>query len=170
MKVPLYYWAEATTVIYLMNRCTTSGIHHLTPEEVYFGIKSNLTHLNVFGCVCFVHIPQEVRTKMEPRSEKCIFIGYSMEQKRYKCYNPITKEVRVSRDVVFDELRPWYEDKGKGKVLEEDYDGYVGTNQSEVQQSSTEISYPEASKSKEECSSWKKRHESHSIIDETSVA
>ena len=131
-------------------RCTTLGIHNLTPEEVYFGVKPNLTHLKVFGCVCFVHIPQEVRTKMEPRSEKCIFIGYSMEQKGYKCYNPITKEVRVSRDVVFDELRPWYEDKGKGKVLEEDYGDYVGTNKSEVQQSSTEISYREASTSKEE--------------------
>ena len=162
MKVPLHYWAEATTTaVYLMNRCTTSGIHNLTPEE---------THLKVFGCVCFVHIPQEVRTKMEPRSEKCIFIGYSMEQKGYKCYNPITKEVRVSRDVVFDELRPWYEDKGKGKVLEEDYDDYVGRNQSEAQQSSTEISYPEVSTSKEDHSSWKERHEIHLIDDEASVA
>ena len=93
MKLPLHYWAEATTTtVYLMNRCITLGIHNLTLEEVYFRKKPNLTHLKVFGCVCFVHIPQEVRTKMEPRSEKCIFIGYSMEQKGYKCYNPIKKE------------------------------------------------------------------------------
>ena len=72
--------------------------------------------------------------------------------------------------MVFDELRPWYEDKGKGKVLEEDYDDYVGTNQSEVQQSSIEISYPGASISKEDHSSWKERYESHPIADETSVA
>ena len=44
------------------------------------------------------------------------------------CYNPIIKEVKVSRDVVFNELKPWYEEKGKGKVLKEDYDDYVGTN------------------------------------------
>ena len=74
-----------------------------------------------------------------------------MEQKGYKCYNPITKEVRLSRYVVFDELRAWYEDKRKGKVLEEDCDDYVGTNQSEGQKSSIEISCPEASTSKEEC-------------------
>ena len=61
-------------------------------------------------------------------------------------------------------------DKGKGKVLEEDYDEYVGTNQSEVQQSSIENSYPEASMSKEEWSSWKARHESYPEADEASVA
>ena len=67
MKVPLYYWVEATiTAIYLMNGCTTSGIPNLTPDEVYFGKKPSFTHLKVFLCVCFVHIPQEVKTKMEP--------------------------------------------------------------------------------------------------------
>ena len=35
-------------------------------------------------------------------------VGYSDEQKGYKCYNPRTKQVRVSRDVVFDESASWY--------------------------------------------------------------
>ena len=47
--------------------------------------------------------------KLDPKVEKCIFIGYSLEQKGYHCYNPITRKIRVSRDVVFDELmRNWY--------------------------------------------------------------
>ena len=41
-------------------------------------------------------------------SEKCVLVGYSYEQKGYKCYNPQTKQVRVSRDVVFDESASWY--------------------------------------------------------------
>ena len=40
--------------------------------------------------------------------EKCILVGYSDEQKGYKCYNPRTKQARVSRDVVFDESASWY--------------------------------------------------------------
>ena len=47
-------------------------------------------------------------TKLEPKSEKCVFIGYSLEQKGYKCYNPNTQKMRVSRDVVFDEPASWY--------------------------------------------------------------
>ena len=37
-------------------------------------------------------------------------MGYSIEQKGYRCYNPVTRELRVSRDVVFDEMASWYND------------------------------------------------------------
>jgi hypothetical protein len=29
-------------------------------------------------------------------AEKCVFIGYSLEQKGYRCYNPVTCEIKVS--------------------------------------------------------------------------
>ena len=35
-------------------------------------------------------------------------VGYSHEKKGYKCYNPQTKQVRVSRDVVFNETLSQY--------------------------------------------------------------
>ena len=62
----------------------------------------------MFGCIAYVHVPNELRTKLDPKVEKCNLIGYSLEQKGYKCYNPVTRQVRVSRDVVFDELNSWY--------------------------------------------------------------
>ena len=34
---------------------------------------------------------------------------YSLEEKGYKCYNPSTQKVRVSRDIIFDESASWYE-------------------------------------------------------------
>ena len=37
-----------------------------------------------------------------------ILIGYSLEQKGYKCYNPSTRKVRVSRDIIFEESTSWY--------------------------------------------------------------
>ena len=46
--------------------------------------------------------------KGDPKAEKCIFIGYSLEQKGYKCYNPVTQKLRLSRDFVFDEMTSWY--------------------------------------------------------------
>ena len=53
-------------------------------------------------------VPQEKRRKLDAKAEKCILVGYSDEQKCYKCYNPRTKQARVSHDVVFDESASWY--------------------------------------------------------------
>jgi hypothetical protein len=46
----------------------------------------------------------KVCNKSSQKVEKCVFIGYSLEQKGYKCYNLVTHKMRVSRDVVFDEM------------------------------------------------------------------
>ena len=53
-------------------------------------------------------IVDRYHAKYGRKVEKCIFVGYSLEQKGYHCYNPNTREIRVNRDVVFNELRSWY--------------------------------------------------------------
>ena len=60
------------------------------------------TCLRVFDSIAYVHVPKEKRRKLDAKAEKCILVGYSVEQEGYKCYNPRTKQARVSRDVVFD--------------------------------------------------------------------
>ena len=52
---------------------------------------------------------KEKRSKSDAKAEKRILVGYIDEQKSYKCYNPRTKLVRVSRYVVFDESALWYQ-------------------------------------------------------------
>ncbi|MCO5578521.1 hypothetical protein L7F22_032364 [Adiantum nelumboides] len=93
-----------------MNRTPTATIHDMTLEETFTGKKPNVSHFKVFGCIAYMHVPDELRTKLDPKAEKCVFIGYSVEHKGYKCYNPITHQARVSRDVVFDEMATWYVD------------------------------------------------------------
>ena len=42
--MPKSYWAEAAhTAVYLMNWCTTSGVHEVTPHEKYYGRKPDLS-------------------------------------------------------------------------------------------------------------------------------
>nr|GLL33588.1 uncharacterized protein LOC109166016 [Ipomoea trifida] len=41
------------------------------------------------------------RTKFSPRARRCVFIGYTDGTKGYKLYDTQTKDVIVSRDVVF---------------------------------------------------------------------
>jgi hypothetical protein len=105
-SMPHHYWAETVaTTIYIMNKTPTAIVHGVTPKEKYSGRKPDLSHLKVFGCIAYVHVPNELWTKLDPKAEKCVFIGYSLEQKRYICYNPITCEMKVSKDVMFDEMK-----------------------------------------------------------------
>ena len=104
--MPKFYWAEAVpTAVNLQNQISTNGV---SPHELYFGKKSNLGHLSVFVSIAYVHMPKEKQRKLDAKSEKCIRVGYSDEQKGYKCYNPRTKQARQSHDVVFDESASWY--------------------------------------------------------------
>ena len=57
----------------------------------------------MFDNIAYVHVPHEKRRKLNAKAEKCILVDYLDEQKGYKCYNPRTKQVRVSRNVVFNE-------------------------------------------------------------------
>ena len=91
-----------------MNRVPIVAVHNVTPEEKYAGTKLDLSHMKVFGCIAYVHVLDEMCTKLDPKAKKCVFIGYSLDQKGYRCYNPSTRDVRVSRDVVFDEMASWY--------------------------------------------------------------
>ncbi len=108
-NLPNYFCVEvATTVVYIMNRTPTVTIHGMTLEEKFAGKKFDVSHLKVFGCITHVHVPNEIRSKLNPKAEKCIFIRYSSEQKGYRCFNPSTRKLRVSKDVVFDEMVNWY--------------------------------------------------------------
>ena len=116
-SMPNCFWVDGVaTAIYLINRCPTARIYSKTPEEVWSGKKPDLSSLKIFGCICYVHIPQELRTKLDAKSEKCIFVGYSLDQKGFRCYNPVTRELLVNQDVIFDELSSLYGDSNNLQI------------------------------------------------------
>ena len=79
----------------------------MTPQEAWSGYKPTVAHLRIFGCVAYSQVPKSNKKKVDDRGEKCIFLGYSEELKAYKLYNPLTKKLVVSRDVIFDEDKSW---------------------------------------------------------------
>ncbi|PON63094.1 hypothetical protein PanWU01x14_133660, partial [Parasponia andersonii] len=64
--------------------------------------------LKFFGCTVFVHIPQHFRSKLDPRAEQCVFIGYAPNKKSYKCLNPKAQKTNVSMDVSFFENQSYF--------------------------------------------------------------
>ena len=49
------------------------------------------------------HIPDAKDKALEPKSEKCIFVGYSEDVKGYRLLQPNSKEIIIRRDVKFNE-------------------------------------------------------------------
>jgi hypothetical protein len=69
------------TTCYLVNRSPEK-----TPHEVWTGKKPSLTHLNMFGCDAYIHVPKENRSKLDKNVEKYIFIGYKDGLKGYNIW------------------------------------------------------------------------------------
>ena len=56
-----------------------------------------------FGSDAWAHIPDVKHKALEPKSEKCIFVGYSKDVKGYILLQPKSKNIIIRRDVKFDE-------------------------------------------------------------------
>ena len=92
---------EANCAMYISNRCPTKAVMNKVPEEAWSGRKQGVTHMRVFGCVAYVHIPDQLRKKLDSKGEKCIFLGYCEDSKGYRLYNPSTNKCVISGDVQF---------------------------------------------------------------------
>jgi hypothetical protein len=102
--LPTSLWAEVTsTAVYIHNRSPHAILGEKTPEEAFTGEKLEVGHLRIFGCLVYIHVPKEKRTKMEPSGKKGIFVGYSETSKAYIIYIPGQRYIEVSRDVTFHE-------------------------------------------------------------------
>lgn len=87
--LPKSLWEEiARTTNYIQNRSPTKALKLLTPEEAFIGVKPNLAHLRIIGCLAYCHILDNKRTKFNPKVVPTILVGYDEESKAYRCYNP----------------------------------------------------------------------------------
>ena len=91
------------TAAHVTNRIPSNSINRSTPFELWTGVKPDISHLRVFGCRAYSHIPDQKRSKFEPKADICTFIGYAMNQKGYILIRDSDGVIITSRDVKFDE-------------------------------------------------------------------
>ena len=73
----MHLWEEAArTAFYVYNRISHSAPRFKTPEDMFTGKKPEVSHLKIFGCPVYIHIPKEKRTKLDPSGKKGMFFGY----------------------------------------------------------------------------------------------
>ncbi|KAJ9546431.1 hypothetical protein OSB04_018974 [Centaurea solstitialis] len=108
-QLPDVFWVEGVScAVYLINRSYTKSLGDKTPQEAWNGFKPSVHHLRVFSGIAYAHIPKQKGANL--------MTSYSYNSKAYKLFNPLTKKVITSRDVIFDEENTWkglkYENDG----------------------------------------------------------
>ena len=73
-----------------------------TPEEMFTGKKPEVSHFHIFGFLNFSHVPSKKRTKLDPTTERGIFVGYDENLKAFCIYHPTLRKVFVRREVIFE--------------------------------------------------------------------
>ena len=102
--LPKTYWGYAILhAAHILNRVPTRTLVDRTPYEAFTGNKPSVSHLRTFGCKAHVHVPDEKRRKLDPKSLDCVYLGYADHRKAHRCLYVPTGRIIESRDVVFEE-------------------------------------------------------------------
>jgi hypothetical protein len=102
--MPLKFWDEAfLTATHLINLLPSKVVDYKTPTELLLREALDYSSLRVFGCACWPNLRPFNSRKLEFRSKRCAFLGYSSLHKGFKCLDIPTGRVYISRDVIFDE-------------------------------------------------------------------
>ncbi|KAL0413654.1 UNVERIFIED_CONTAM: Retrovirus-related Pol polyprotein from transposon RE1 [Sesamum radiatum] len=88
---------------YLINRLPRASVGGKVAEEVWTGNPVDFDHLRIFDNSAYVHVPSDERSKLDPKSKQCIFLGYTKVVKGYKFWDLVAKKMVISRDAMFDE-------------------------------------------------------------------
>jgi hypothetical protein len=103
-SLPMILWAEASmTTIYIQNMSPHQILKNMTPEEAFTVVNPEVGHFRIFGCPIYFHISKEKRSKLDPSGRKGTFVGYNESSKAYRIYIPGQRQIKVSKDLIFEE-------------------------------------------------------------------
>ncbi|MBW0482594.1 hypothetical protein O181_022309 [Austropuccinia psidii MF-1] len=109
-KLPHHWWGESiSTATYLLNRTPVAFLHFQTPFELLFGKKPKMPNLHPFGCLVYINIDKcNISSKLNPRANKGLFLGYLEGHKNFKLFNLDTSKYQVTHDCMFLDDCPGY--------------------------------------------------------------
>jgi hypothetical protein len=104
-QLPATLWSYAMSVATYTRNRTLSVAMDVTPHELFYKIRPDVSCLRTFGCSAKVLIPAERRGKFEPVNEDGMFIGYAEFSKAWMVLVDTSTGlvIRESQNVVFDE-------------------------------------------------------------------
>ncbi|GIL56110.1 hypothetical protein Vafri_11546, partial [Volvox africanus] len=98
--LPLKLWAEAMATANLLRNVSPVVGMAVTPYEAFTGTKPDISHLRVFGCAAYAHVPKEKRNKLQPVSRKGVLVGYEQGRQYRILFDDV---IGIHSAVKFDE-------------------------------------------------------------------
>lgn len=113
-SLPHEFWDEAVyTATYLVNRMPTPILNYKSLYQLVFHREPDYQFLRNFGYECYPYLRHYLTTKLDSRSEWCVFIGYNTFHHGYQYLCLTFGCIYISRDVVFNEgIYPYAEKLG----------------------------------------------------------
>ena len=102
--IPTHFWVDAfSTAAYIINRLPTPLLRGKSPFELLYCSSPNYENFHPFGCRVYPCLRNYMTNKFSPRSIPCIFMGYSFSHKGFRCLDPTTSRIYITRHAQFDE-------------------------------------------------------------------
>ncbi|KAH9647635.1 hypothetical protein KPL70_025262 [Citrus sinensis] len=135
----------AKTACYIVNRSPSTVIGLKTTMEMWTGKPADYSYLHAFGCPVYVMYNAQERTKLDPKSRRCIFLGYADGVKGYRLWDPTANKIVISRDVIFieDQLQRRDDDDNRVKEKSKTIPVYVENNPEDSDSSEAAPEYEE---------------------------
>ncbi|XP_071721692.1 uncharacterized protein [Rutidosis leptorrhynchoides] len=105
-KLSYKLWGEAmSTACYIINRVHLRPHLNKTPYEIWKQKKPSVKYFHEFGSLCYVLKDRDPRRKLDSKSERGVFVGYShsVNSRAYRIFIERTNTITESINVVFDD-------------------------------------------------------------------
>jgi hypothetical protein len=86
---------------FLINRSPRASLDGKVAEEVLTNNKIDYFGLRVFGCLVYVHVSNDKRSKLDPKSRQCILYIYKKGVKGFKLWDLKENKIVISKDAFF---------------------------------------------------------------------
>ena len=96
------FWVDAfNTATYIINQLPTPLLDGKSPFELLYGYSPHYENFHSFGCRVYACLRDYMLNKLSPLSIPCIFLGYSPSHKGFRCLDPTTTRLYITRHAHF---------------------------------------------------------------------
>ena len=100
--IPEHLWNLAVAhAVHLINRLPSPYLDNDIPYQILYHKAPDFSTLWIFGCLAYACAKSANRNKLDPRSQKCVHLGYCNETKGYLLYGMHSSKLFLSRDSLF---------------------------------------------------------------------